>query len=268
MRLLELVNPRYPLLRRLVAEAPGTHADSLLVATLAEAAAEQVGANSLLARVGGYYHDIGKLHRPYLFYENQAILGVENVHAQLSPSLSSLAITSHVRDAAELAREYRLPGELRQIIVEHHGTSLVRFFYHEAQSREGSEQVAEEGFRYPGPKPSTKEAAIVMLADAALAAVWAMPDKTPQKVEATVRGITQERLSDGQLSESPLTLKDIDQVEQTFIRILNNMIFHQRVEYPGQREEAAVGAGERQTEGPAAGGYQGGEARDSGGPAA
>jgi hypothetical protein len=268
MRLLELANPRHPLLRRLLTEAPGTHADSLLVATLAEAAAEQVGANGPLARVGAYYHDVGKLRRPYLFCENQAILGVENVHAQLSPSLSSLTIASHVKDGLELAQEYHLPGELREIIEQHHGTSLVSFFYQEAQSREGAEQVAEEGFRYPGPKPSTKEAAIVMLADASLGAVWALPDKTPEKVQSTVRGITQARLSDGQLSECPLTLKDVDEVEQTFVSILNNMVFHQRVEYPQQREEAAVSASGSETDRAGASEQSGGQAGSSGGASA
>jgi hypothetical protein len=265
MRLIELANPRHPLLRRLLAEAPGTHADSLLVATLAEAAAEQVGANGLLARVGAYYHDIGKLRRPYLFYENQAILGVENVHAQLSPSLSSLTIASHVKDGVDLAQEYHLPGELREMIEQHHGTSFVSFFYQEAQSRGDPEQLAEEGFRYAGPKPSTKEAAIVMLADVALGAVWALSDKTPQKVQATVRRITQERASDGQLSGCPLTLKDMDEIEQTFVNILNNMVFHQRVEYPEQREKAAVSASGSETDGSGASEQSGGQAGSSGG---
>jgi len=239
LRLLELANPNEPLLRRMLVEAPGSYSDSFLVANLAEAAAEAVGADPLLARVASYYHDIGKLRRPYLFSENQSLLGIGNVHEQLTPSLSSLVITSHVKDGVELAREYRLPGVIRDMVAQHHGTSLVSFFYHQARSEPGGEALAEESFRYPGPKPQTKEAAIIMLADSAFAAVWSLPDKSPARVEAVVRQIARERLEDGQLDECPLTLRDLSAITDAFLRLLKSIIFHTRVEYPQLAELGA-----------------------------
>jgi len=233
IRLLEFADPNHPLLKRLMREAPGSYSDSLMVANLAESAAEAAGGNGLLARVGAYYHDVGKLRRPYFFYENQALLGLnENVHDQISPSLSSLVITAHVRDGVELAREAGLPVIIQDIIGQHHGTSLVRFFYHRARSSEGGERVPEEMFRYPGPLPQSKEAAIVMLADAVFAAVWSLPDKNPQRLEQVVREVVGERLADGQLSASPLTLRDLQVVSELFERILKNVLFHTRIEYP------------------------------------
>jgi hypothetical protein len=232
MRLLELSNPNEPLRRRMLVEAPGSYVDSSLVANLAEAGADAVGADGLLARVGSYYHDIGKLRRPYLFSENQAPLGIGNIHDQLTPSLSSLVITAHVRDGVELAREYRLPRVIRDIIAQHHGTTLVSFFYQQARSGPRGEDLPEESFRYPGPKPRTREAAIIMLADATFAAVWSLPDKTPARVEAVVRQIVRERLEDGQLDESPLTLRDLSAIIDAFLRLLKSIVFHTRVEYP------------------------------------
>jgi len=231
VRLLELADPNHPLLKRLMVEAPGSYSDSFMVANLAEGAAEAVGANGLLARVGAYYHDIGKLRRPYFFYENQALLGIDNVHDQISPSLSSLVITAHVRDGVELARESGLPVMVQDIIAQHHGTSLVRFFYHRACSENG-EHVAEQMFRYPGPLPQGKEAAIVMLADSVFAAVWSLPDKNAQSIEEAVREVADDRLRDGQLSESDLTLRDLEVVTQHLVRILKNILLHTRIEYP------------------------------------
>jgi len=232
LRLIELANPNEPLLRRMLVEAPGTYSDSFLVANLAEAGAEAVDANGLLARVGSYYHDIGKLRRPYLFSENQVLLGIGNVHDQLTPSLSSLVITSHVRDGDELARQHRLPKVIRDIIAQHHGTALVSYFYHQARADPRNQDLPEESFRYPGPRPRTKEAAIIMLADAAFAAVWSLPEKTPARVEAVVRQIVRERLEDGQLDESPLTLGELSAITDAFLRLLKSIIFHTRVEYP------------------------------------
>lgn len=243
LRLVELANPNDPLLRRMLVEAPGTYSDSFLLANLAEAAAEAVGADGLLARVGSYYHDIGKLRRPYLFTENQSLLGIGNVHEQLSPSLSSLVITAHVRDGVELAREYHLPQVIRDVIAQHHGTSLVSFFYQQARSGPGGEHLPEERFRYPGPRPRTREAAIIMLADATFAAVWSLPDKTPARVEAVVRQIVRARLEDGQLDESPLTLRDLSAITDAFLRLLKSIIFHTRVEYPQLAQLGARGAG-------------------------
>jgi len=231
-RLLELANPNQPLLKRLLMEAPGTYTDSLLIGNLAEAAAEAIGANSLLARVGALYHDIGKLRRPQFFFENQAILGIENAHEQLSPYLSSLIITSHAKDGLEMARDHRLPGAVREIIAQHHGTDLVRFFYERARQEKPGEEIPEYQFRYPGPKPQTKEAAVVMLADACFAAVWALPQKTPARVQAVVRAIIDERLREGQLGESPLTLRDIETVTQVLQRMMHFTLFHERPTYP------------------------------------
>jgi putative nucleotidyltransferase with HDIG domain len=231
-RLLELASPNEPLRRRMLVEAPGTYIDSELVAQLAGAAADAIGADSLLARVGAYYHDIGKLRRPYVFSENQSLLGIGNLHDQLTPSLSSLVITAHVKDGVDLAREHGLPRVIRDIIAQHHGTALVSFFYHQARSGPGGRNLPEESFRYPGPRPGTREAAIIMLADATFAAVWSLPDKTVARVEAVVREIVRERLEDGQLDESTLTLRDLSAITDAFLRLLKSIIFHTRVEYP------------------------------------
>ncbi len=207
--LLELTNPQHPLLRRLQAEAPGTYYSSEMVADLADAAAEAVGADALLARVGALFHDIGKLQRPTFFVENQALLGTENVHDRLSSSLSGLIIMSHVKDGMELARQHRLPAEVVDIIAQHHGMTLVGFFYQRALSGDRPESVTEEHFRYSGPLPQTKEAALVMLADSVQAAVKALPEPTPQRVQQVVADIIRDRVVDGQLSECDLTFRDV-----------------------------------------------------------
>lgn len=228
-RLLELANPNQPLLKRLLLEAPGTYHHSILVGNLGEAAADLIGADSLLVRVGAYYHDLGKLKRPYFFIENQ--LGGENPHDKLSPSLSTLIITSHLKDGVEIAKENNLPAVVIDLIAQHHGTSLVSYFYHQALENDDSQQIDEAEYRYPGPKPQTKEAAIIMLADSVEAAVRSIPAPSSGKIEGLVRKILKERLTDGQLEESPLTFKDLDLIAVAFTRILNG-IFHKRIEYP------------------------------------
>jgi putative nucleotidyltransferase with HDIG domain len=227
IKLLELSSPSHPLLRRLQIEAPGTYHHSIVVANLAEAAADSIGADSLLVRVGAYYHDIGKVRRPVFFVENQ--IGVENPHEKMAPSLSALTVLAHVRDGIEYAREQRLPEAVIRFIPEHHGTSLITYFYHQAMER--GDVVDEEGFRYEGPKPQSRESAILMIADAVEGAVRSMQRPTPDRIEQVVRRIIRERLEDGQLDECDLTFRDLDVIAQTFTRLLAGM-FHPRVEYP------------------------------------
>jgi putative nucleotidyltransferase with HDIG domain len=227
IKLLELSSPSHPLLRRLQMEAPGTYHHSIVVANLAEAAADAIGADSLLVRVGAYYHDIGKVRRPVFFVENQ--VGVENPHEKMAPSLSALTVLAHVRDGVEYAREQRLPEAIIRFIPEHHGTSLITYFYHQALER--GDAVNEEVFRYEGPRPQSRETAILMLADAVEGAVRAMPRPTPDRIEQIVRRIIRDRLEDGQLDECDLTFRDLDMIRQTFTRLLASM-FHPRVEYP------------------------------------
>lgn len=229
VKLLELSNPNHPLLKRLLLEAPGTYHHSLLVANLAEAAADAIGADSLLARIGAYYHDIGKLKRPYFFIENQ--VGIENPHDKLSPSLSSLIISCHVKDGLELAREFGLPSVVQDIIAQHHGTTLMSFFYHKACEKSRGLEVDEEEFRYETPKPQTKEAAIVMLADSVEAGIRSLPKITPNRMEGFVRKIIKEKLEDGQLENSDLTFRDLALIGDAFLKVLNG-IYHSRVEYP------------------------------------
>ncbi|MFY9203480.1 MAG: HDIG domain-containing metalloprotein, partial [Limnochordia bacterium] len=228
IRLLELTNPNHPLLKRLLMETPGTYHHSIIVGNLAEAAADAVGADGLLARVGATYHDIGKVKRPMFFVENQ--LGNDNPHDKIAPSLSTLIVMAHVKDGLELAREYKLPEVVAAFIAEHHGTDLVKFFYHRAQEHNG-ETVEEKDFRYPGPKPQTKETAIVSLADAVEAAVRSLSKPTPGKIEGLVRKIIRERLDDGQLDESDLTFQDLNKIADAFSKVLIG-IFHGRIEYP------------------------------------
>lgn len=230
VKLLELSNPNEPLLRRLLVEAPGTYHHSIIVGNLAEAATEAVGGDSLLSRVGAYYHDIGKLRRPYFFIENQ--FTKENPHDRISPSLSTLIITAHIKDGVELAKEYRLPQAITDIIKQHHGNSLLTYFYYRATSdNDKQENINESDFRHSGPKPQTKEAAIVMLADSVEAAVRALSKPSPGRIENVIRKIIKEKLNDGQLDECDLTLKNLDTVTQEFNRVLSG-IFHSRIEYP------------------------------------
>ncbi|AFS78823.1 metal dependent phosphohydrolase [Gottschalkia acidurici 9a] len=229
LKLLELSNPNQPLLKRLLLEAPGTYHHSVLVGNLSEAAAEEVGANPLLTRVGAYYHDVGKIKRPYFFKENQ--ISGENPHDKINPNLSALILTNHTKDGVALAKSYKIPQEITDIIKEHHGTTLVAFFYHKALNGEDSKQLLEERFRYEGPKPQTKEAAIVMLADSVEAAVRSMREPNKGKIEGLVRNIIKGKLNDGQLDECALTLKDLDNIATSFMNVLMG-IYHQRIEYP------------------------------------
>ncbi len=234
MKLIELSNPNQPLLRKLVVDAPGTYHHSMVVGNLAEAATEAIGGNSLLARVGAYYHDVGKSKRAYFFVDNQ--FGGENPHDDLPPNLSAVIIASHVRDGVELAKTHHLPEALVQFIREHHGTTLIRYFYDKALQSDTGDGVVEEDFRYEGPRPQSKETAVVMLADASEATCRTLKQPTTAVIEQTVRRLIADRLHDGQLDESQLTLRDLDTIARTFTRVLTG-VFHQRVEYPEIEKE-------------------------------
>ncbi len=229
LRLLELSSPEHPLLKELMLRAPGTYAHSIMVSHLADAAAKAIGADSLLARVGSYYHDVGKMRRPEFFVENQRL---ENVHDRLSPSLSALIIAAHVKDGLELADRHRLPRPIRDIIAQHHGTSLISFFYRQALAGcEMQTPVLEQQFRYSGPKPQSKEAGIVMLADAVEAASRSLSRPTPARIESLVSHIIQEKMADGQLDECSLTFSEVHRIREAFCRLLVAML-HSRMEYP------------------------------------
>ncbi len=230
VRLLELANPNTPLLKRLMFEAPGTYHHSIMVGNIASSAASAIHANSLLVLVGAYYHDIGKLRRPFLFIENQ-IYQQNNPHDSLTPNLSKLVILSHTKDGLELAKEYKLPKDITDFILQHHGTSLVRFFYNKAL--DVLESVDENDYRYEGPKPHTKEAAILMLADSVEAAVRSLNNPAPGVMEGFIRKIIKEKLDDGQLEESELTFHELDVIAQSFVRVLAGL-YHSRIEYPEQ----------------------------------
>ncbi|TEB11539.1 HD family phosphohydrolase [Pelotomaculum propionicicum] len=234
VRLLEISNPNNALLKKLLLEAPGTYHHSIIVGNLAESAADAVGGDSLLVRVGAYYHDIGKTKRPYFFIENQ--MTSDNPHDKITPSLSTLILTSHVKDGVEMARENKLPQGIIDIIEQSHGTSLVTYFYHKALECDRNETVTEEEFRYEGPRPQTREAAIVMLADSVEAAVRSLQNPTPGRVEGLVRKIIKDKLNDGQLEECDLTFKDLAVIATAFVRVMSG-IFHNRVEYPDMSQE-------------------------------
>jgi cyclic-di-AMP phosphodiesterase PgpH len=227
MKLIELSNPNHPLLRKILMEAPGTYHHSVMVANLADAACEAIGANGLLARVGCYYHDIGKTKRPNFFIENQ--MHRENPHDRLPPDKSANIIISHVTDGAAILKKYNLPKEIIHIAEQHHGNTLLKFFYHKAV--QGEEEVKEEDYRYPGPKAQTKESAIVGIADSVEAAVRSLNQPTPETIESLVKKIVSDRLQDGQLNECDLTLKELETVSHSFCETLKG-IFHSRIEYP------------------------------------
>lgn len=218
------------LLKRLLQDAPGTYNHSLIVSQLVEAAAEAVDANPILARVGTMYHDVGKLLRPMFFVENQSFYGIENPHKNCTPRFSKMLITAHPKDGVELAKEYHLPSIIHNFILQHHGTSLVSYFYNEALKEEGIDNVKEEQFRYPGPKPNMKETAILMLADAVESAVRAAKNPSNEEIDEIIQRIIKERLNDGQLEDSPLTLKDLKTIADTFSRMLRGM-HHKRIKY-------------------------------------
>lgn len=231
IRLLELSNQNLPLLKKLSLEAPGTYQHSLAVGNLAEAGADAIGANSLLLRVCAYYHDVGKLVKPGYFVENQQ---GENPHDALSPSMSALVIQSHVKEGLEMAREANLPLAIRQGIATHHGTKLIRYFYSKAKELNdpGMGEVRESDYRYPGPKPHTKELGVLLLADAVEAAARTIEKPSPAKIQAMIGRIFSDTLEDGQLVDSDLTFSELDKVAASFLWVLTNM-YHHRIDYPG-----------------------------------
>jgi len=231
IKLLELANMDHPVLKDLILQAPGTYHHSIIVGSLVEAAAKSIAANPLLARVSAYYHDIGKLKKPLYFIEN--VGGGENKHEHLTYTMSSLILISHVKDGVEMARENRLGERIGHIILQHHGTSLISYFYQKAKEKENPEveSINENDFRYPGPKPQTKEAGIVMLADSVEAASRALADPTPSRIKGLVQRVTNNIFLDGQMEECELTLKDLQKIQESFNRILT-AIFHQRIDYP------------------------------------
>jgi len=263
--LLEYSDLNRPVLKSLMVSAPGTYHHSVIIGSLAEAAAESVGVNPLLARVSAYYHDIGKIKKPEYFIENQA--KGENRHDRLTPSMSSLIIASHVKDGVELAKEHKLPPQIADIIQQHHGTALMTFFYEKArEAEEDPSLVRDEDYRYPGPKPQTKVAAIVMLSDAVEAASRVLENPTPQRIAALVDKIVARIFEDGQLNECELTLKDLTEIRKSFNMLLSG-IYHHRIDYPGlsipsgpkKREHA--GTADKHTEedkGPGRGDEEGG----------
>jgi cyclic-di-AMP phosphodiesterase PgpH len=232
-KLLEFSNLDQPLIKKLMIEAPGTYNHSVIVATLAEAAASATSANSLQAKVMGYYHDIGKLDKTMYFIENQA--DGKNRHDKLSPSMSALILIQHVKKGVELAKKHKLGNEIIEGIIQHHGTSLIKYFYNKSLNS-GNENVNQEDFRYPGPKPQTREAGIVMLADVVEAAVRALERPTPSRIKGRVKELINDIFADGQLEECELTLKDLHQIAKSFNNILTS-IYHSRIEYPDKTQE-------------------------------
>lgn len=235
-KLLELSNPNQPLLRRLLIEASGTYHHSIIVANLSEAAAEAIGANPLLARVGAYFHDIGKLKRPIYFKENQ--LG-DNPHDKTNPYISAAIVTAHTRDGLNMAMQDRLPKEIQDIILEHHGDTPVMYFYHKAVKQAGDQPVDIADFRYDGRRPTSRESAIIMLADTVEAAVRSMPDPTPKGIQEFILKLVNSKIDDGQLRDAPLTLADVDKICKAFSTVLHG-VFHERIEYPSISPAAAA----------------------------
>jgi cyclic-di-AMP phosphodiesterase PgpH len=233
LKLIELSNPNHPLLRKLLMEAPGTYHHSIVVANLSEAACEAVEANGLLARVGAYYHDVGKTKRPHFFIENQ--MNIENPHDKIAPQLSKTIIIAHPYDGAEMLKKHHLPKEIIDIAEQHHGTTCLKYFYHKA-SQNSDKEVSEVDFRYPGPKAQSKESAIVGIADAVEAAVRSLAKPTPVKIESLVNKIIADRVEDGQLNECDLTFKELEIISKTICETLQGM-FHSRIEYPEETKK-------------------------------
>jgi hypothetical protein len=237
-KLLELMNLEQPLLQELMVKAPGTYHHSLILSNLVEAGARAIGADPLLTKVAALYHDIGKLKNPQYFIENQ--IGRENKHDKLAPSMSALILISHVKKGVELAEEHKLGSEITEIIRQHHGTGVISYFHNKAQEQAG-ESVSKEDYSYPGPKPQTKEAGLLLLADAVEASARTLMDPTPARIKGHIQKIFKQKFADGQLDESDLTFKDLHKLLVVFNRILNG-IFHTRIEYPdaakGHKEPA------------------------------
>jgi putative nucleotidyltransferase with HDIG domain len=236
LSLLELGDMSHTLLKQLAQRAPGTYNHSISVASLAESAAESIGANGLLVRVGACFHDIGKMFKPNYFVENQ--MPGANRHDSLQPELSTLVIIAHVKDGADLARQHNIPQRIIDFIEQHHGTTLVEYFYHQAikenEGNEDIEEVSETQFRYPGPKPQTKEAAILMIADAVESATRALREPTSSRIQTLVDQIAMKKLLDGQFDQCELTLVELDKIKQSLIKNLN-AIHHGRIKYPDQQ---------------------------------
>jgi hypothetical protein len=236
LSLLELGDVAHPLLQELVRRAPSTYNHSITVGSIAEAAAESIHARGLLVRVGAYFHDIGKMLKPDYFAENQG--PDDNRHEALAPAMSTLVIIAHIKDGADLARQHRLPQPIIDLIAQHHGTTRVEFFYDRATEQQQSDpnggEVDESSYRYPGPKPQTKEAAVLMLADAVESASRTLVDPTPARIESLVRQIAETRLHGGQFDESGLTLRELRTIEKSMVMSLTS-IYHGRIKYPEQR---------------------------------
>lgn len=238
MRLIELSNPNHPLLRKILTDTPGTYHHSVMVANLSDAACEAIGANGLLARVASYYHDIGKTKRPQFFIENQ--MNIENPHDKIAPQLSKNIIIAHATDGAEYLRKHKMPKEFIDIAEQHHGTTLLKYFYHKA-NEQAEHEIPESEYRYPGPKAQTKESAIIGIADSVEAAVRSLPNPTPEKIKVLVSNIISDRLQDGQFNECDITLRELDIVAKTLCETLQGF-FHSRIEYPeatGQKVKEA-----------------------------
>jgi putative nucleotidyltransferase with HDIG domain len=235
LSLLEVGDVAHPLLQELVRRAPGTYNHSINVASIGEAAAEAIGARGLLVRVGAYFHDIGKMLKPAYFVENQ---GTENRHESLVPAMSTLIIIAHVKEGAELARQYNLPQPIVDLIAEHHGTTLVEYFYRRATERQQQDpdgaEVDEQTYRYPGPKPTSRESAVLMLSDAVESASRALTEPTPARISSLVHDLAMKRLLDGQFDECGLTLEELEIIEQSLVKSLT-AVYHGRVKYPDQR---------------------------------
>jgi len=240
LQLLELARPTHPLFRQLLIKAPGTYHHSIVVSNMAECAAEAIGADPLLARVGSYYHDIGKIVRPYFFAENQT--DGQNPHDSLDAKTSADIIIAHTADGLALARKYRLPDRVRDFISEHHGTHLVSYFYRRASEEGDGQEVREEDYRYPGPRPQSRETGIVMLADSIEAAVRANRPATQAETERVIRQMTNDRLVAGELDECDLTLRDLDHIREAFFSVLQG-VFHPRIQYPEQAQRHTTGPG-------------------------
>ncbi|MCM8774423.1 MAG: HDIG domain-containing protein, partial [Candidatus Omnitrophica bacterium] len=226
--LLELMDFNHPLLKRMLLEAPGTYQHSLVVANLGETAAESIGANALLVRVGAYYHDVGKIPKAQYFVENQ--IPYRDIHKSLKPSMSKLIIINHVKEGVELAKKYHLNPKIIDFIVQHHGRSLVYYFYQRAKELE-PKSGCEEDYRYPGPRPQSKEVAIVSIADTIEALSRTLDEPTPSRIREMVKDVVRKKIMEGELDESDLTLKDLEKITESFIRMLN-AIFHTRINYP------------------------------------
>ncbi|HSA59840.1 MAG TPA: HDIG domain-containing protein [bacterium] len=251
IKLLEYGSLNHPLLREMIVRAPGTYHHSHMVGTLAEAASEAIGADALFARVASYFHDVGKMVKAPYFIENQSAAGLEDRHASLAPSMSALIIASHVKDGLELARQHKLPQRIIDIIPQHQGTKLITYFYNKAKEKEDPEMhvVSERDYRYPGPKPQTREAGVILLADTIEAASRALKDRSPARLEEVVRNMINKNFIDGQLDECELTLKDLHTIARSFLRVLMG-VYHQRIEYPAdEADKAARGAPVRSEDG-------------------